>query len=266
MSVVPFPTTIADARRVLTYSRSSDERLLGVFGQDEEVAQWAEGEGMEIVGFARDLEVHSQSKVDERPALPQVIEAIEEGKADGVVVQRLDRLARDFQTQDDAMKRIWKAGGHVYSTDYGEWKPDRPGDPQWKLRRDYARVAEDELHMIIARMQNARRAMMARGEYGGGRRYYRKYGCELTFVNGRLRYRHIPEEQEVIRRIRHFCANGKGFEAMAKALNAEGVPTVSGKPWKRNTVWQIANRPPDRLFDPNKIEGEVAPIEWVIGS
>lgn len=263
MSVTALPTTIDACRNMLAYSRESSERLLGIFGQDEEIREWSEREGYVIVGHARDVGVHGQAPVEAREGLRAVVGAIESGEADGVVVHRLDRLSRDFPTQDDAMQRIWGAGGRVFSTDYGEWKPDKPGEPQWRLRRDYARMAEDELHALLARLQGGRRRKMARGGYGGGYPLHRRYGVELVKIQGKLEHRPIPGEQAVIRRIVAACPDGRGYYAMAKVLNVEKIPTATGGRWSTKVVRDLALRGPDL---PTSVAAEVPTdevIRWV---
>lgn len=228
------------------YSRSSVERLLGVFGQEAEILEWADREGYEILARERDVHVHSQSPVDDREGLLAVVEAVEDRRAAGVVVYQLDRLARDWYIQDDAIQRIWRADGRVFSTDYGEWKPDRPGEAQWHLRKKYAEIAEAEYHALLTRLQSGRRRKMAHGGYGGGQRFARRYGVELVEIQGKLEYRPIPREQEVIRRIVAACPDGKGYYAMAKLLNAEGVRTATGRPWNPKVVRDLALRGPDK--------------------
>jgi site-specific DNA recombinase len=263
MSVTPLPTTIDACRNLLTYARTSSERLLGLFGQDTEIQDWAEREGYEIVGHAHDAHVHSQSQVDDRKGLMAVVEAIESRRADGVVVYHLDRLARDWYIQDDAIHRIWGAGGHVFSTDYGEWKPDKPGEAQWHLRKKYAEIAEAEYHALLARLQDGRRRKMARGGYGGGHRYARRYGVELVEIQGKLEYRPIPREQDVIRRIVAGCPNGAGYREMARTLNAEGIPTATGAQWKAHVVRRLALRGPDRPMMVVDETTAAQPLQWI---
>lgn len=260
------PMTIDGARNILSYSRESDERLLGVYGQDQEIYDWAERNGYQIVGRARDNRVHGQMPASARPGLSAAIHAIEEGRAAGIVVERLDRLARDFQTQDDAMRRIWNAGGRIFTCskeEEQEWTPDKPGDKQWTTRRAFAFRAEEEMYALIARLEGGRRRKMARGGYGGGPRFGgRRYGVALVQIQGRLEYLPIPEEQAVIRRIQETCKDGKGYTQMAKTLNEEGVPTVTGAPWSMKVVRSIALRPADKLsvVAPEPIK---EPLQWV---
>ena len=261
------PSISIDASRsLLGYSRNSAERLLGVFGQDVEIVEWAEQNGYEVVGHARDVKVHSQSPVEERRGLSAVVEAVEQGHVGGVVVYKLDRLARNWEVQEDAIQKIWRAGGRVFSTDYGEWKPDKPGQPQWHLRRKYAEIAESEYHALLSRLQDGRRRKMARGGYGGGRPFRRPYGRELVAdfpQPGRTDYRPVAHEQAVIREICAACRDGKGYAAMAKTLNERGEPTVSGAPWSTKVVRGLALQGPVRLSALPKLAPDAEPIQWV---
>ena len=258
-----YSVTIDAVSGILSYSRESNERLLGIFGQDQEITEWAERNGYQIVGHAHDVKVHGQTPPMERPGLSAAIRAVEEGEAGGIAVYRLSRLSRDFETQNDAMNRIWNANGKLFSVDYGEWKPDKPGDPQYILRRQYARMAEDELHTILDRLQAGRKRKMARGGYGGGYRIRRRYGVELVYIQGKLEYRPIPKEQAVIRRICDACLDGRGYETMSKALNAEGIPTATGAPWSRTVVRDLALRGPDRLVAIPPELPIAQPLEWI---
>ena len=258
------PAITVDGARdlLLSYARDSGERLTSLFGQEYEIAEWAEREGYQIVGRARDRKVHSQSLVDDRLGLMAVVEAVEQNHADGVVVHRLDRLARDWYVQDDAIHRIWGAGGRVFSTDHGEWGPDRPGDPQWWQRKKFAEIAEAELHTLLARLKDGRDQKSRRGGYVGGNRFERRYGDELVVIQGRRDWRPIPDEQVTVRRIRAACPDGRGYAAMARTLNEEGVPTVTGKPWSTKVVRSIALRPTRVVLLPS-LPSVVEPLEWV---
>lgn len=257
-----YSLTLDGARNMLSYSRSSADRLLGVYGQDQEIEEWAGREGYTIVGHARDVKVHSQSSVDDRQGLSAVVEAIRDGKAAGVVVHKLDRLARDWYIQDQAVHAVWDVGGRVFSTDYGEWKPDKPGDPQWNLRKKYAEIAEAEYHALLQRLQAARRRKIARGGYGGGHRIRRRYGVELVSIQGKLEYRPIPEEQTVIKRICAETGVGVSYSALARDLNAEGVRTATGAPWSKKVIRDLALRGPDRLVAIPEELPVAGPIQW----
>ena len=260
------PLSLDGARNILSYSRESDERLLGIFGQDSDIHDWAQRNGYQIVGFARDNRIHGQLPAMERPALAAVIEAIQKKQVAGVVVERLDRVARDFTTQDDAMRRIWAAGGRIFTASKEcdqEWKPDRPGDTQWTTRRAFAFRAEEEMYALIARLEAGRRKKMARGGYGGGNRFGgRRYGVVLATLQGKLEYIPVPAEQAVIRRIQTACDSGTSYSALARALNSERVPTVTGAKWSPKMVRTLSKRSLDVLIleEPEPI---TEPITWI---
>ncbi len=254
-----------DEFRAILYKRSSVARLTSLYASDSDIADMAEDEGFEIVGYARDNRVDGSLPAMERPGLSAAIRAVEEGQADAIVVQCFDRLARDFSTQDDALRRIWGAGGRFFTLEpKQEWKPDKPGDAAWMARRAYAQMAEEEKRALLARLQRGRREKFAlqRG-YTGGNRFARRYGVELIEIQGTLEYRPIPVEQGVIRRICDACPNGQGYYRMAKTLNAEGVPTVTGAPWSTKVVRSLALRGPDRPIALPNVPRVVQPLEWI---
>ncbi len=254
-----------DEFRAILYKRSSADRATSILSSDSDIADWAEGEGFKIVGYARDNRVDGSLPAMERPGLSAAIQAVTDNKADAVVVQCFDRLARDFSTQDDALRRIWEAGGRFFTQEpKQEWKPDKPGDASWMARRAYAQMAEEEKRALLARLQRGRREKYAdqRG-YTGGYRLARRYGVELVHIQGVLNYRPIPDEQKVIRRIVAACPDGRGYYRMAKTLNAEKIPTVTGAPWSTKVVRSIALRGPDRPIALPKVPRVIQPLEWV---
>lgn len=261
--VIHLPTTIEALRRMLTYSRESAERLMGVHGQDREIEDWGEEHGYEIVGYARDNRVNGLLLAAERPGLSAAIAAVEEHKVAGIIVRSFDRLARDFAAQDDALKRIWAAGGRFFTVmPDREWKRDRRGDDSWTSRKAYADRYENEYYALLERLQNGRREKMKRGGYGGGHRLRRRYGVELVEIQGKLEYRPIPAEQDTIERICREHYIGMTLGTIARRLNEEGIPTATGAEWSRKVVRDLVLRGPDGVQEVF-VDRELPAIEWV---
>jgi DNA invertase Pin-like site-specific DNA recombinase len=101
-------------------------------------------------------------------------------------------------------------------------------DPSRKLMRQiFGAIAEYEKTMIVMKLRAARKRMKATA----GR-------CE-----GRKPYGDRPGEQAVLNRIRESRAAGQSFDAIAAALNAEGIATrVAGGRWFGSTVSKIIRR------------------------
>ena len=75
--------------------------------------------------------------IDQRRALGDALELISDGKAAGLVVYRLDRLARDLIIQETLLAEVRRLGGEVFSTSVAEagYLNDDPDDPSRKLIR-----------------------------------------------------------------------------------------------------------------------------------
>ena len=54
---------------------------------------------------------------------------VEDGTASGLVVYKLDELARSLTVQEGTLAKVWGLGGSVFSVDLGEVARDDPDDP-----------------------------------------------------------------------------------------------------------------------------------------
>ena len=52
----------------------------------------------------------------DRDGLAEALDALRSRQAGGVVVARLDRLARDLVIQEQLLAEAWRLGGEVFST------------------------------------------------------------------------------------------------------------------------------------------------------
>jgi len=84
-------------------------------------------------------------------------------------------------------------------------------------------VAQYDKSQIVAKLRGARMRMKAKE----GR-------CE-----GRKPFGHYEGEQEAKNRMEVLRSEGMGFDRIAVKLNAEGVPTRTGKPWHGVVVNRI---------------------------
>jgi len=231
--------------RLIAYVRTSTANGAG---QDSREAQadacraWAAANGHEVVVVERDEAMSGRLGVEQRPGLLRALIALEDGTAEGIVVHRLDRLARELHVQEAALARAWLAGDHVevYEAVEGRLKRDDPDDPHRTfLRQVLGASAQLERGLIRARLQGGRRRKAARGEWIGGHRLHRRYGYEV--VEGR--YEPVEAEQAVIDRMAALRAEGGTYRAVAAALAAEGIePPVAGGEWHPTTVRKVLVR------------------------
>ena len=141
-----------------------------------------------------------------------------------MLVERLDRLARDLMIQETIIGDLRKRGIELISVDEPDLLQD---DPTRKLLRQMVgAIAEYEKTMIVLKLRGARQRMKART----GR-------CE-----GAKPYGEVPGEMQVIERMKELRATGLGFDRIAEALNAEGIMPRRGKKWWGLSVNNVLSR------------------------
>jgi DNA invertase Pin-like site-specific DNA recombinase len=259
MSVATLPITVEGLKSLLSYSRDSNEKTLGIFGQEQEIRDWGEAHGYEIVGYARDG-ITAQAPPTAREGFAAALGVLRSTDTAGLIVHRLDRLARDVEPMLDAVERVWDTGADIYATDLGRI-------PRGKKGREVAIQAamrgKAELDAIRQRLQAGRARAQSLGAYTGGPRLGRKYGYWLDTSVAPARYVPIPEEQAVIRRMAVACPCGRGYAAMARQLNAEGVPTAGGAAkWSAETVKKVVLRGPQVVVMVNGTDAAVMAPAW----
>jgi DNA invertase Pin-like site-specific DNA recombinase len=138
-----------------------------------------------------------------------------------VVVERLDRLARDLMIQESIISSLRKGGFELQSAHEPDLSSD---DPSRVAFRQMAGVfAQWEKAMIVRKLRAARQ----RKRQQAGR-------CE-----GRKPYGYRPGERKVLERIRALRESGATWAAVAEGLNAEGVRTRYGRRWQPQTACNL---------------------------
>lgn len=240
------PDANMSGMNLIAYCRTSTANGAGsdsLAAQESACREWAEANGHAVTLVFKDDALSGALGIEDRPALASALMALDDGQAEGLVVHRPDRLARELHVQEVALAHAWAAGDHVRvfeAAEGAEIVRDDPNDPQRRfLRQVMGAAAELERGLIKARLQGGRRRKAAMGGYIGGRQLHRRYGFEL--VGGE--HQPIPAEQEVIERIRAMRADGATYAAIADALNERGVTPPSGKAWYPTAIRRIALRP-----------------------
>ena len=143
-----------------------------------------------------------------------------------VMVEKLDRLARDLMIQETIIGDLRKNGFDLVSVSEPDLLQD---DPSRKLMRQiFGAIAEYEKTMIVLKLRGARQRMKAKS----GR-------CE-----GAKPFGDLPGEVAVIDRMKALRASGMGFDKIAEELNAEGVNPRRGLKWYGTSVNKILGREP----------------------
>jgi DNA invertase Pin-like site-specific DNA recombinase len=171
------------------------------------ITKWAAANGIKIVRWFEEKGV--SGTLLERPALSAMMVALMSNGVRMVIVEKLDRLARDQMVQETIIQTLLKQGFELVSAASGE-ENLCGNDPGRKLMRGImGLISEYDKTMIVLKLKAAR-----------GRQRLETGRCE-----GRKPFGTRDGEPEIIARVKSMHAAGSNYEAIARQLNADGVPT-----------------------------------------
>ena len=189
--------------------------------QEKAIREYASKHDIKIVKIFKETGVSGAKELENRPALMELMTALHSNGTRLVMVEKLDRLARDLMIQETIVADLRKNGFDLISV----LEPDlMKDDPSRKMMRQiFGAVAEYEKAMIVLKLRGARMRMKAKT----GR-------CE-----GAKPYGTMPGEAETVTRMKTMHAAGIGFDRIAVALNDDGIKPRRGARWWGRTVNNI---------------------------
>jgi site-specific DNA recombinase len=165
----------------------------------------------------------SRAEFKKRPGLIAMVAAAEAKEFDAVVMRDETRLGGDMVRATLALSTIVESGVRIFHYEDGrEVRFNRPEDKLLVSVRNFA--AELEREKIASRTREHLAWRAKKGFNVGGR----CYGYENIRVEGEHRhveYRINEEQSPVVVRIFESFSAAQGLRAIAKMLNAEGVPS-----------------------------------------
>ena len=229
---------------LVAYLRVSSDAQIDGFGldvQERACRQWAKANGHRIVTVFKDAGISGTKDVAERPGLSDAIDTLRPPpRATGLIVARLDRLARALHVQESVLQVAWLAGASVFSADAGEVLQDDPEDPMRTfMRQVIGGAAQLDRSLIIKRMRDGRNAKAAEGRHAVGQYRFGQHG------EGRGRERDAaanPDEQNAVARIMELRHAGDSYRIIAEKLDAEGLRPRRAAGWSAMTVRNVAVR------------------------
>lgn len=233
--------------RLVGYVRVSSESQLDGFGldvQEHAIRRWAKVNGHRIVAIHTDAGISGATDAADRPGLSAALLELQEPprppSAEGLVVARLDRLARALTVQEAALAVAWRAGARVFTADSGEVMHDDPDDPmRTALRQVVGVFAELDRRMVVKRLRDGRSAKAAAGRKSTG-----VYAYGYT-AGGKGRDRDAipqPAEQRAVERIVALRRDGASYRAIAAHLDEEGLRPRRAENWSAMAVRNVAVR------------------------
>lgn len=186
------------------------------------VKSFAKSRDMKIAAVFEEKGVCGATEWDNRPAWMEMLAAMNGCRT--IIIERLDRLARDLMVQEHIIADLRKRGIElisVYEPDLGSTDPSRVA-----FRQMMGVFAQYDKAMVVMKLRGARQRM----KVATGR-------CE-----GRKPYGHYPGEAEVLAQMREWGAQGESLAGIALMLNRRGTKPRMGREWYAQTVGRILGR------------------------
>jgi DNA invertase Pin-like site-specific DNA recombinase len=255
--------------RAVLYLRQSTYREESISLELQEAAGRAHAEkhGYVVVDVLADPGISGRTW--KRPAVQRVMEMLEGGEAEVVVLWRWSRLSRSRKDWALAADRADLAGGRIESAT----EPNDPTAAGRFARGVMTELAAFESERIGEQWKEAHDRRRRNGLPGDG---HPRFGYERQDDGT---YTPDPVTSGVLARMYRDYLSGRGFMGIARDLNAEGFTTSRGVEWSSKTVLgvldagfgagMIVHRPgrvskrPDRvIYHPGAHEAVITPDEW----
>lgn len=218
---------------IIGYIRVSGASQVDAGGPDRQrqaIASFCHVHGLTLDECAEEMAVSGTVEGMDRPTLRAIIDRLSSGAPDkiaAIVVERLDRLARDLMVQELFLRECRTRGIAVYTADSGQAVDQATdgGDPTRKLiRQIMGALAEWEKSVIVKKLKAGRdRKRALTGKPCGGNQIFGTRVGEADTLEAMLELRGL----------------GVSYRCIAETLNNSQLPTRSGRPWTKGAVESV---------------------------
>jgi DNA invertase Pin-like site-specific DNA recombinase len=185
------------------------------------ITKWAAANGIQIERWFEEKGISGKTELENRPALQDLLEALAANGVRTVIIEKLDRLARDLMVQETILGQLRKQSFELVSVAEPDLCSDDPS--RTMVRQIFGAISQYERAMIVSKLRGARQRMRA----NTGR-------CEGAKPFGTL-----AGESDTLRRLLALRKQGSNYEAIARQLNEEKIATRSGGKWFAATIRKI---------------------------
>jgi DNA invertase Pin-like site-specific DNA recombinase len=200
--------------------------------QSAAITKYAKLHGLQVVDEFRDAGVSGTKDLDNRPGLAALLDRVESHGVKIVLIENATRLARDLMVGEVILQQLTNAGCRVIAADSGTDLSADSDDPTRRLiRQVLGAVAEFDRRVTVVKLRAARERKRSRGVRCEGRKPFGAFAGEPETL---MRIRELRRKPPLGRR--------RSLQQICNALNAEGRPTRSGKPWTKQVVNRVLGR------------------------
>ena len=221
------------------YTRVSGRKQIDGHGferQEQAIKAFCKKSQIQLVRIFKE-QVSGTRDETARPEFSEMVAEILSNGVRAVVVESLDRFAREYRIQEELLIYLASRNIDLVSANTGENVTQAIKDSPTKkaLVQMQGVFAELDKSLLVRRLQKARDK--ARKDKGR---------CE-----GQLPYGYDParpQEAQVLKRVRYarrkskYDGRKKSFQAIADELNADGITTRQGKRWDAALVFNILRK------------------------
>jgi site-specific DNA recombinase len=217
------------ATKTIAYLRVSTDKQadkgISLEAQQDKAKAYASLYDLDLVEVI--VDAGESAKSLDRPGLQRALAMLKSGKAEALLVVKLDRLTRSVVDLGKLIETYF-APGKAALMSVGEQIDTRSAAGRLVLNI-LASVSQWERETIGERTSAAMQHKQAKGEYIGGET---PYGFDL--VNGEL----IEDEaeQEVIQKAKAYQAEGLSLRKIAAELDKQGIKTRRGSIFAANQI------------------------------
>ena len=205
--------------------------------QEKALKEYADKNNIELIQIFRDEGISGSKELEDRPGLFGLFDFIEDGRdIKGVLIFKLDRLARDLYIQEHLIKKLELLNLELISIK----EPDLSSkDPMRKAFRQFMGiVSELEKAFITMRLSAGRINKAQKGGFSGGSTAMGYLSKNRTLIIDREQAKTI----KLIFKMKRY--KRMGLREIARELNKLNIPTSSGKgKWYGRTVKYILENP-----------------------
>lgn len=218
--------------RVSTTKQAEDGVSLSA--QRRALEAYASAHGLEIAKIYEEAESGGKAATD-RPELDAAIRELASGRADGLMVAKLDRLSRSVQ---DGARLIEMFRRHDWRLIVLDLNIDTKSPTGELMANVHLSVSQWERRMIGERTKAGLAEVKAQGGRIGRAPFGWRHGDERD-ENGRRILIPVPSEQATLERMKNLRAQGFTIRQIAETLNDEDRPTKRCGRWHPCTVHRI---------------------------
>ena len=225
-------------KQAFAYLRVSSQGQINGDGFDRQmdaIKIYAEMHGYEIAGIFPEEGISGTADETKRPAFQAMISEILKNGTKTIILERLDRLAREYRIQESLAIYLASKGVSLISADTRENITLAIQDDPMKqaLIQIQGIFAELEKGLLVKKLRAARERIREKGKKCEGRRSYAEAAPELVTEIKRLRRK--PRGR----------GRRKSYKEVAQLLNTKGYLTLTGKPLTAQVIADIV-RPKKR--------------------